>query len=68
MWIKLHKPPRLCRGDPDEWSAKQRYYYKRSYDRYQLTEDGKRVAEIAPKALSQGGIGRIENVSYMVST
>ncbi len=68
MWIKLHKPPNLCRGDSDEWSAKQHYYFNRSYDRYQMTEDGKRVAEIASKVFSQGRMGRIENISFVEST
>ena len=68
MWVKLHKPPKLCRGDSKEWNAKQHYYFNRSYDRYQMTEDGKQVAEMAKKAFSQGRMGRIENVSFVEST
>ena len=60
MWIMLHTPPKLCRGDRDEWDARQRYIFERSYRRYQQTDDGKRVAEMAPKVLSQGSLGRIE--------
>lgn len=68
MWIRLHKPPKLCRGDPETWNEKQHYYFKRSFARYQMTEDGIQVEAIAKKTFAQGLIGRIENVSFVEST
>ena len=47
-------------------TPKERYYYERSLNRYNQTEDGRYLSEVAPKILS-GEIGRVEGFAIINS-
>lgn len=66
MWIRAHRPPKLCRGVCGEFTPKQQYYYNRSSERFDKTEDGKYLIEAVKRMAPE--IGRVDGVRFYEST
>jgi hypothetical protein len=66
MWIRLHKLPKLCRNVAAEnFTAKQRYYYNRSFKRYSYTEDSIYLNRVIKSMKPE--IGRVDRVRFIES-
>lgn len=66
MWVRFHKPPKLCRKPKATWGAKEHYYNSKSFARYSLTNDGLRMTEIAKEIFKQGEIGAYESTRFFI--
>lgn len=70
MFIRLHTPPRICRIDRSLYGAREKYYFKKSFDRYSKTDDGITMNEIANNIFSQYDdpiFGRIDSIKIYYS-
>lgn len=64
-WARLHTAPKQCgRILFAEMTARQKYYYLRSFERWHQTEDGKYLASLQPL---KPEIGRIDDVRLIVT-
>ena len=70
-WIRLHKPPKYCRGF---WSIKDReldpkanYLYNKSYGRFMKNPVNIRNMKLLLESFKTGQIGRIEGFRFIES-
>lgn len=54
-WIRLHRPPKICRETKNE--LKRIYYYQQSKRRWLQNQDGYETEEILNKALMASKLG-----------
>ena len=64
MWVRLHYQPKICRNVENcNFTAKQKYYWKRSFERYANTVDGKYL--IAAIKHMKPEIGRVDSIRFI---
>lgn len=70
-WIRLHKPPKYCRGF---WSARERkldakadYLYNKSYGRFMKNPVNIRNMSLLDESFKTGRIGIIEGFRFIES-
>ena len=66
-WVRLHTIPKCCAVPYDLWGAKEHYLLNKSRERYDLTEDGIKVREMAKAFAANPTIGTYENVRFIRS-
>jgi hypothetical protein len=68
-WVRFHIYPRICKKTERHlWRFKEHYYYNKSYERYKLTPDGIKAAEIKISMDNATKIGSLSNVRFIRST
>lgn len=65
-WIRLHTKPKICKGkSTDDFNAKEKYHFERSFSRYNNTEDAKYLSGVSKNMTHE--IGKFESVRFIES-
>ncbi len=65
-WLRLHVPPKKVARTPEEYrSARQKWLFDRSIERYNRWPEGIKVNEFFRKSLLSGEMGYTENIRWV---
>ncbi len=69
-WFRLHEPPRKVKmgiGLLSDMSAKSRYYYDKSLERYRRNPEREKIHQMMERCFESGSMGRIDTFRLVES-